>query len=129
MILLLVPGIIISLTGSLFFYLHIIKCLYSDTEDNSDEQLNLPKMDSGIIIDNELYIRRTQGDRVARLVDSAVDIIDNDDDKNSRKYKKVVEAVKEREKEDKERLSRKERREVNTPSPVIKLELHKRKYT
>ena len=93
--------------------------MHSDTEDNNDEQLNLPKMDSGITIDKELYIRRTQGDRVARLVDSAVEIIDNDDDKKSRKHKKVVEAVKEREKEDKERLSRKQRREVNTSSSFI----------
>ncbi|KAI7852652.1 Fcf2 pre-rRNA processing-domain-containing protein [Circinella umbellata] len=82
-----------------------------DTEDDNEKQINLPKLDSGITIDGELYIRRAQGERVARLVDSAVEIIDNDEDKKNRKYKKVVEAVKEREKEDKERLSRKQRKE------------------
>ncbi|KAI9278560.1 Fcf2 pre-rRNA processing-domain-containing protein [Phascolomyces articulosus] len=80
-------------------------------EDDNDKKFNLPKMDSRVTIDNELYIRRAKGEKVARLVDGTVDVIDHDDNKKNRKHKKVVEAIKEREKEEKERLSRKERKE------------------
>ncbi|KAI8144728.1 Fcf2 pre-rRNA processing-domain-containing protein [Fennellomyces sp. T-0311] len=80
-----------------------------DTEEDKQEEFKLPKMDSQITFDDELYIRRSG--QISRLVDGTVDLVENDEDKKSRKHKKTVEAIKEREKEEKERLSRKERQE------------------